>query len=220
MTRPAAPASRRATATTTPSSRCGARSSTPSAPGSTKHWPTARSSPSSPPLAPGSAPTSRPTACAMGASRSWSTPTSTATTSRRCSTRSSGASCARWWRRAGSSSPARRCTCCATDGQSQYAYTDAERDRILKKWGSRAKVTQQRYKGLGEMNPAQLRETVFKLGDAEAMVQRAPGPRDRQRRARRQHALSRCGWAAAPRSGATRLMKYWDGEVIENGADD
>ncbi|MGC9348350.1 MAG: DNA gyrase/topoisomerase IV subunit B [Anaerolineae bacterium] len=101
--------------------------------------------------------------------------------------------------------------------KSEYAYTDAERDRVLKSWGG-GRTNIQRYKGLGEMNPSQLRETVFKQGDPDPWFNEHL-LRVTVKDVHAANTTVSLWMGGSPSQRRERLMKYWDGEVLDdNGA--
>jgi DNA gyrase subunit B len=90
-----------------------------------------------------------------------------------------------------------------------YAYSEQERDKTLEQWGKEG-VAIQRYKGLGEMNPGQLRETIFAVSEQtgvlnEHMVQVVV---DDPRTSRTMEVLM--GSEVAPRK--QWLLQEWTGE--------
>jgi DNA gyrase subunit B len=104
---------------------------------------------------------------------------------------------------------------------SRYAYSDWERDQILSSWG-RSGVTVQRYKGLGEMTAAQLRETVFAVPEVDGLATPFANPNLYRVAAEDAHVANRVvqlwmGSSVLPRKA--RLMRVWDAAETfeENG---
>ena len=80
-------------------------------------------------------------------------------------------------------------------------------------------VTIQRYKGLGEMNPEQLRETVFRPGDGDDPSINEHIVQVTVEEVHAANAAVSLWMGGSPRRRRKRLMRYWDGTALmdDNG---
>jgi DNA gyrase subunit B len=104
---------------------------------------------------------------------------------------------------------------------SRYAFSDWERDQVLKTWG-RTGVTIQRYKGLGEMSAGQLKETVFDVPVVGGVATPLGSPnlyRVTVEDAHRANQMVQLWMGAQVGPRKARLMRVWDDEAAddENG---
>ncbi len=103
--------------------------------------------------------------------------------------------------------------------KSQYAYTETERRRILEEWGGMQGVTTQRYKGLGEMNPGQLRETIFSVTGEGNPALNQHLMRVRASDVHAANAAFSLWMGGGADKRRERLMRYWGDAMVldENG---
>ncbi len=102
--------------------------------------------------------------------------------------------------------------------RSEYAYTEWERDQILARFGKQG-ATVQRYKGLGEMNPSQLKETVFSLPEAAGVATPFANRnlfRVTVEDAHRANQMVQLWMGAHVAPRKNRLMAIWDGEASDD----